>query len=72
MLYVLLTLASLAVVLGVIWAVPTASRSLNERDHTPESAEIRHPVLSNPILIWLALFPVIVLIGSVLWMTYYR
>ncbi|TBL68202.1 hypothetical protein [Paenibacillus thalictri] len=70
MLYELMTLAIAVVVIGLFWAVPQI-RNLNRRDSSASGDVIKHPVAANPALIGIILFPIVVVIGAMIWMYYY-
>ncbi|WP_248928682.1 hypothetical protein [Paenibacillus hamazuiensis] len=73
MLNVLLLLAAIAVVIGVIWAAPLVRRQPNQEwDYTMSEELSKHPIRSNPALVGLILFPVIVFFGAAIWLYYYR
>lgn len=69
MLTYLLILALIVCVVSLIWSVAVIRRQQHkELDKGMNETTIKHPILANPILIAYVLFPIVLVLGAVLYM----
>jgi heme/copper-type cytochrome/quinol oxidase subunit 2 len=63
----------LAVIVGIyslvisVTLIRKQQRQKNELDRGIHSNAVKHPVIGNPIVIFYLLFPIVVVVGAILW-----
>ncbi|WP_159885065.1 hypothetical protein [Paenibacillus puerhi] len=73
MLKILVTLAFIVCAFALVISLVTIKRVQNkELDKGTNPTTVKHPFLANPIIIANVLFPILLLLGGILWMYFYR
>jgi len=72
MLIPILMVGAIVVAIGVLLMIPQfRNGQIPERDTSMSRSAVKHPVRSNPGLIMYVLFPVLIVVGAIIWNYYY-
>ncbi len=70
MINILIVLGCIVSVFALVYSISIMRRQENKEMNRQSNATVRHPYLANPIVIAYVLFPIIIIVGAMIWLLF--